>query len=102
MGIPLKTRHREVAPNQYEFAPLYGINSAQIDQNLIVREAVEDMDIAAIRESMNIRDKQKMLIAFAWITGKELSLLRRFPEFLCGDVTERTNKEKRGLFLVTG
>ena len=23
-GIPLKTRHREVAPNQYEFAPLFG------------------------------------------------------------------------------
>ena len=60
------------------------------------------MDIKAVRESMNIRDKQSMLLAFAWITGKELSLLRRFPEFLCGDVTERTNKEKRGLFLVTG
>lgn len=25
LGIPLKTRHREVAPNQYEFAPLFGI-----------------------------------------------------------------------------
>ncbi len=24
MGIPLRTRHREVAPGQYEFAPLYG------------------------------------------------------------------------------
>jgi len=24
LGIPLKTRHREVAPNQYEFAPLFG------------------------------------------------------------------------------
>lgn len=27
LGIPLKTRHREVAPNQYEFAPLFGIVS---------------------------------------------------------------------------
>ena len=24
MGIPLRTRHREVAPNQYEFAPMFG------------------------------------------------------------------------------
>ncbi|KAL3935931.1 MAG: hypothetical protein SGBAC_008652 [Bacillariaceae sp.] len=43
MGIPLKTRHREVAPNQYEFAPLYGINSAQIDQNLIVMQIIEEI-----------------------------------------------------------
>ena len=35
MGIPLRTRHREVAPNQYEFAPLYGVNSVQIDQNVV-------------------------------------------------------------------
>jgi glutamine synthetase len=27
LGIPLKTRHREVAPNQYEFAPLFGTNT---------------------------------------------------------------------------
>ena len=31
-----------------------------------------------------------------------MRLLRRFPEFLAGDVTERTNNEKRGLFLLTG
>ncbi|CAJ1962677.1 unnamed protein product [Cylindrotheca closterium] len=43
MGIPLKTRHREVAPNQYEFAPLYGINSAQIDQNLVVMQIIEEV-----------------------------------------------------------
>ena len=36
------------------------------------------------------------------MTGKELSFFRRFPEFLAGDVTERTNNEKRGLFLLTG
>ena len=37
MGIPLKTRHREVAPNQYEAAPFFGIASTQIDENLMVR-----------------------------------------------------------------
>ena len=25
MGIPLRTRHREVAPNQYECAPMFGV-----------------------------------------------------------------------------
>lgn len=43
MGIPLKTRHREVAPNQYEFAPLYGTNTGQIDQNLIVMQVIEEI-----------------------------------------------------------
>merc|ERR1712048_48975 len=41
MGIPLKTRHREVAPNQFEFAPLYGTNTTQIDQNLWVMQIIE-------------------------------------------------------------
>lgn len=43
MGIPLKTRHREVAPNQYEFAPLYGMNTGQIDQNLVVMQVIEEV-----------------------------------------------------------
>lgn len=43
IGIPLKTRHREVAPNQYECAPLYGSNTTQIDQNLMVMQIMEEV-----------------------------------------------------------
>ena len=43
MGIPLKTRHREVAPNQYEFAPFFGSNTTQIDQNLMVMQIIEEV-----------------------------------------------------------
>jgi glutamine synthetase len=43
MGIPLKTRHREVAPNQFEFAPLYGSNTTQIDQNVMVMQVIEEV-----------------------------------------------------------
>ena len=60
------------------------------------------MDIEAIRDSMKVKEHQKVLLAFAWITGRELSFLKRFPEFLAADVTERTNREKRGLFLIVG
>merc|ERR1711871_376192 len=42
MGIPLRTRHREVAPNQFEFAPLYGTVTTQIDQNLMVMQIIEE------------------------------------------------------------
>ena len=41
MGIPLNTRHREVAPNQYECAPYFGIASNQIDENLMVMQLIE-------------------------------------------------------------
>jgi len=43
LGIPLKTRHREVAPNQYEFAPLYGYNTTQVDQNIMVMQIIEEV-----------------------------------------------------------
>jgi len=35
-GIPLKTRHNEVAPNQFELAPIYGEVNLAVDQNLLV------------------------------------------------------------------
>ena len=43
MGIPLKTRHREVAPGQFEFAPLYGTVTTQIDQNLVAMQVCEEI-----------------------------------------------------------
>ena len=36
LGIPIKTRHNEVAPNQFELAPIYGETNLANDQNLIV------------------------------------------------------------------
>lgn len=36
LGILLKTRHNEVAPNQYEFAPVYGEANISVDQNLMM------------------------------------------------------------------
>ncbi len=36
LGIPLKTRHNEVAPNQFELAPIFGEANLANDQNQIV------------------------------------------------------------------
>lgn len=36
LGVTLKTRHNEVAPNQYEFAPVYGEANISSDQNLMM------------------------------------------------------------------
>ena len=37
LGIPLKTRHAEVAPAQFEFAPLFEKASIAVDHNLMLR-----------------------------------------------------------------
>ncbi|MBR4778973.1 MAG: glutamine synthetase III [Bacteroidaceae bacterium] len=36
LGIPLKTRHNEVAPGQYELAPIYGEANLSNDQNQLI------------------------------------------------------------------
>ncbi|MCQ2135182.1 MAG: glutamine synthetase III [Bacteroidales bacterium] len=36
LGVPIKTRHNEVAPNQFELAPIYGECNLANDQNLMV------------------------------------------------------------------
>ncbi|MBQ4215281.1 MAG: glutamine synthetase III, partial [Bacteroidales bacterium] len=35
-GIPCKTRHNEVAPNQFELAPIFGETNLASDQNLLI------------------------------------------------------------------
>ena len=36
LGIPVKTRHNEVAPNQFELAPIYGEANLSNDQNQLI------------------------------------------------------------------
>ena len=36
LGIPLKTRHNEVAPNQFELAPIFGETNLSNDQNQLL------------------------------------------------------------------
>jgi glutamine synthetase len=36
LGIPIKTRHNEVAPNQFELAPIFGETNLANDQNQLV------------------------------------------------------------------
>jgi glutamine synthetase len=40
VGIPAKTQHNEVAPNQFEIAPIYTNSSAAVDGNQLVMETI--------------------------------------------------------------
>ncbi|MBO4570395.1 MAG: glutamine synthetase III [Bacteroidales bacterium] len=41
LGIPIKTRHNEVAPNQFELAPIYGEANLSNDQNQMVMNLMD-------------------------------------------------------------
>jgi len=41
LGIPVKTRHNEVAPNQYEVAPIHSECNLAVDQNLLIMELMK-------------------------------------------------------------
>jgi len=43
LGIPLKTRHNEVAPNQFEMAPIFGEANLSNDQNQLVMNLMHDV-----------------------------------------------------------
>ena len=40
LGIPVKTRHNEVAPNQYEFAPIFEEVNLAVDHNLLIMHVI--------------------------------------------------------------
>lgn len=41
LGIPVKTRHNEVAPNQFELAPIYEEANLAVDHNLLLMDLME-------------------------------------------------------------
>jgi glutamine synthetase len=43
VGIPAKTQHNEVAPNQFEIAPIYANSSAAVDANQLVMETIRSV-----------------------------------------------------------
>jgi glutamine synthetase len=42
-AVYVDVSYREVAPNQYEFAPLFGSVTTQIDQNLVVMQIIDEV-----------------------------------------------------------
>jgi glutamine synthetase len=43
VGIPAKTQHNEVAPNQFEIAPVYANTTAAVDGNQLVMETIHSV-----------------------------------------------------------
>ncbi len=43
LGVPVKTRHNEVAPSQFELAPIYQGISVSVDQNMLTMEVLREV-----------------------------------------------------------
>jgi glutamine synthetase len=63
LGIPLKTRHNEVAPNQYEVAPIFEEINIAVDHNLLLMDL---MDKVARRHKLRVLFYEK---PFAGVNG---------------------------------
>ena len=62
-GIPVKTRHNEAAPNQFELAPIFGETNLSVDQNLLIMSLMKKI---ARRHSFRLLLHEK---PFAGING---------------------------------
>ena len=63
LGIPIKTRHNEVAPNQYELAPVFEEVNLAVDHNLLLMDVMEKV---AERHGLKVLFHEK---PFAGING---------------------------------
>jgi len=63
LGIPVKTRHNEVAPNQFELAPVFEEANLAVDHNLLLMDV---MDKIAEKHSFKVLFHEK---PFAGING---------------------------------
>ncbi|RNC89427.1 MAG: glutamine synthetase type III [Allomuricauda sp.] len=63
LGIPVKTRHNEVAPNQYELAPVFEEANLSVDHNLLLMDV---MDEVASKHGFSVLFHEK---PFAGING---------------------------------
>jgi glutamine synthetase len=43
LGVPIKTRHNEVAPNQFEMAPIFETANVAVDHNLLTMETLHQV-----------------------------------------------------------
>ena len=63
LGIPVKTRHNEVAPNQFELAPIYDEANLAVDHNSLLMDV---MDKIADRHNFKVLFHEK---PFAGVNG---------------------------------
>ncbi|ASV29164.1 glutamine synthetase III family protein [Maribacter cobaltidurans] len=63
LGIPVKTRHNEVAPNQFELAPVFEEANLAVDHNLLLMDV---MDKIADRHNLKVLFHEK---PFAGVNG---------------------------------
>ena len=64
LGIPVKTRHNEVAPNQFECAPVFQEANVAVDHNQLLMPLLEKI---ARRHDMNVLLHEKPYARVKWI-----------------------------------
>ena len=73
MGIPSKTKHNEVAPAQYEMAPVFTTTNIAADQNQLVMETMQKValrhGLACLLHRKAVRGRQRIGQAQQLVSG---------------------------------
>jgi glutamine synthetase len=72
LGIPVKTRHNEVAPNQFELAPIYEESNLAVDHNSLLMDI---MGKVASRHNLKVLLHEK---PFAGVNGSGNTTIGHF------------------------
>jgi hypothetical protein len=60
------------------------------------------LDAMETREALQVKDSDQIHLAVAWVCDEEKRLFMLFPEVTFWDTTQKTNREKRPIFLAAG
>jgi hypothetical protein len=95
--VRLSKRQEEDAPagpSNEVHSKLTGIEDSK--QNSIFLDALE------VRDALKVDDGERVLLAVAWVSDNKRRLFELFPEVTFWDSAQKTNCEKRPLFLACG
>jgi hypothetical protein len=60
------------------------------------------LDARETREALRVKNSDQILLAVAWVCDEEKRLFMLFPEVTFWDTAQKTNREKRPIFLAAG
>ena len=59
LGIPSKTRHNEVAPGQFEIAPIFESQNLAVDHNMLVMEVLRKPPISTTWSACSMKSPSR-------------------------------------------
>jgi hypothetical protein len=97
----LSKKKHTANPNEDEGGPVEVPQPVETELTIQGQDVIW-LDAAKTREAMKLTDSGQVLLAVAWVSDADRRLFHLFPEVTFWDTAQKTNREKRPLFLACG